>query len=129
MEPPIEFKTIEESIHVKKDNGTDVNYYIFDEYEIHLNKIEPKSVQEWHYHSQIEETILVTKGVLYCKWLENDMEKSRYVKPGELVRVKNSVHTFANDTDEPVEFTVFRFVPSGENKREQIKNDKTIVAG
>jgi uncharacterized RmlC-like cupin family protein len=112
---------------VKKDNGTDVNYYIFDEYEIHLNTIAPGSVQEWHYHTKIEESILVIKGKLYCKWIEDDMEKSRYIYPGELVRVMKSVHTFENDTDEPVEFTVFRFAPTGENKRELIKNDKVIV--
>lgn len=48
-------------------------------------------------------------------------------KAGGLIRVKNSVHTFFNDTDETVEFQVFRFVPTGENKRELIKKDKTIV--
>lgn len=127
MEKPIEFKTLNDSINVKKPNGTEVNYYIFDEYEIHLNKIPPFSVQEWHYHSEIEETILVTKGTLCCRWIEGNKEKSRKINPGELVRVKKSVHTFENNTDEAVEFTVFRFVPSGEDKRNIIKNDKTIV--
>ena len=28
-----------DSIHVSKANGTDVNYYIFDEAEIHVNSI------------------------------------------------------------------------------------------
>ena len=127
MNQIIDFKKISESIHVSKENGTDVNYFIFDEFEIHLNIIAPNSIQEWHYHSQIEETIVVTKGTLLCKWQENDMEKNRYLHPGDLVRVMNSVHTFENDTDEPVEFSVFRFVPTGENKRDLIKNDKTIV--
>lgn len=127
MDQIIDFKKISDAIHVSKENGTDVNYYIFDEFEIHLNIIAPKSIQEWHYHSQIEETIVVTKGTLLCKWKENEVEKNRYLHPGELVRVMNSVHTFENDTDEPVEFSVFRFVPTGENKRELIKNDKAIV--
>ena len=127
MENLIEFKTLNDSINVKKTNGTEVNYYIFDEYEIHLNKISPFSVQEWHYHSEIEETILVTKGTLCCRWIEGNEEKSRNINHGELVRVKKSVHTFENTTDKTVEFTVFRFVPTGENKRNIIKSDKIVV--
>ena len=40
----------------------------------------------------------------------------------------NSVHTFANETDEDVEFVVFRFVPEGRDKREMIKSDKAVVS-
>lgn len=46
----------EESIYVQKETGTDVNYYIFDESEIHLNKIMPHTIQEWHFHEKIDET-------------------------------------------------------------------------
>ena len=127
MTKEIEFKTLQDTIAVQKANGTNVNYYIFDEYEIHLNQIKPHSIQEWHYHSQIEETLLVTKGELCCKYLENNMEQRRNVKQGELVLVKNSIHTFENNKDESVEFVVFRFVPSGESRRDVIKNDKTVV--
>jgi quercetin dioxygenase-like cupin family protein len=76
MNQIIDFMTVQDAIHVKKENGTDVSYYIFDEFEIHLNIIAPKSIQEWHFHSQIEETILVTKGNLCCKWLEDGMERA-----------------------------------------------------
>ena len=34
---------------------------------------------------------------------------------------------FANETEEDVEFVVFRFVPDGRDKRETIKNDKVVV--
>ncbi|MEE1030989.1 MAG: cupin domain-containing protein [Ruminococcus sp.] len=127
MNRTIEFKSLQDTIHVKKDNGTEVNYYIFQEYEIHLNKIAPHSIQEWHYHTKIEETILITKGVLNCRYLVNGEECHQLLKAGDMVRVKDSIHTFSNDTEEDVEFVVFRFVPTGEDKRELIKNDKCVV--
>lgn len=37
------------------------------------------------------------------------------------------MHTFENTTDNVVEFTVIRFVPNGEDKKNIIKNDKMIV--
>ena len=40
---------------------------------------------------------------------------------------KRQVHTFANETEEDVEFVVFRFVPDGRDKRETIKSDKVVV--
>ena len=46
----------------------------------------------------------------------------------ELVQVGNRVHTFENDTDEIVEFLVFRFVPDGTDKREMIREDKRLCS-
>jgi len=123
----LKIQELSDAIRVKKENGTEVYYYIFDEYEIHLNKILPGSIQEWHFHSEIEETIVVTKGKLRCRWIENDMEKDSCIESGELVRVGNSIHTFENDTDDVAEFIVFRFVPDGLDKKECIKRDKTVV--
>lgn len=116
-----------DSIHVVKENKTEVNYYIYPEYEIHLNKIPPRSVQEWHFHSNIEEVIVVTKGILTCRWLEHEEEKVELIHKDELVQVKKSIHTFENNTEEEVEFIVFRLVLDGKDKRELIKKDKTIV--
>ena len=84
-------------------------------------------VQEWHYHTRIDECLLITKGVLTCRWLEDGAERTRKVREQEIVRVGSSVHTFANETEEDVEFVVFRFVPDGRDKRETIKNDKVVV--
>lgn len=118
----------EESIHVQKETGTEVNYYIFDESEIHLNKIMPHTIQEWHYHEKIDETLLITKGKLLCKYIDRDgVEQTCYAAKNDIVKVYDSVHTFENDTDDITEFVVFRFVPDGRNKRELIKNDKTVV--
>ncbi|MCI9176983.1 MAG: hypothetical protein HFH49_19075 [Lachnospiraceae bacterium] len=118
----------EDSIHVIKKSGTEVNYYIFDEIEIHLNRIIPHTIQEWHFHEKIDENILITKGTLLCKYVDdNGMEKSCYAAKNEIVRVYNSIHTFENDSDEITEFIVFRYVPDGIDKRELIKADKTMV--
>lgn len=124
----IEFLDRKDAITVHKTNGTDVSYYIFEESEIHLNTIKPGSVQEWHFHSDIDECLLITKGVLTCRWLEDDKEKARTVAEHGIVRVGNSIHTFANETDEEVEFVVFRSVPDGRDKREIIKKDKVVVS-
>ena len=63
----ITFCSRKDVIHVDKTNGTSVNYYIFPEYEVHTNCIAPHSVQEWHYHEKISETLLITKGKLLCR--------------------------------------------------------------
>ena len=119
----------EESIHVIKETGTEVNYYIFDEFEIHLNRMMPHTVQEWHFHRKIDESILITKGSLLCKYVdESGVEMSCYARKNDIIRVRNSVHTFENDTNEMAEFIVFRFVPDGTNKRELIKHGKTVVS-
>lgn len=123
----IQFLDVKDAVSVQKENGTDVNYYIFEEYEIHLNKIAPKSVQEWHYHVKIEETLLITRGELTSRWIENGREMVKRIGRNELVRVGESIHTFENETDEPVEFVVFRFIPDGIDKREVIRNDKAVI--
>lgn len=125
-----DFKVIhkEDSVHVIKETGTEVNYYIFEEAEIHLNRIMPHTVQEWHFHQKIDENILITKGKLLCRYIDDSgVEKSCYAVENDVVRVFDSVHTFENDTDEITEFVVFRYVPDGTDKRELIKGDKVSV--
>lgn len=116
-----------QSISVSKPNGTDVQYFIFDEAEIHLNRMGAYSVQEWHHHNRIDENLLIIKGCLLCKYKDADGKMQQfYAAEGDAVRVHQSIHTFENDTDDEVRFVVFRYVPTGENKRELIKNDKVI---
>ena len=123
----IEFLGSNDSINIDKGNGTKVRYFIFDEYEIHINEIAPYSIQEWHFHSKIEETILTIKGELTCRWMEEEKEKVRTLCKDEIIRVKNSIHTFENNTNEETKFVVFRFVPDGTDKKEIIKKDKLVV--
>lgn len=127
MMKKLEIYNLNDSLHVIKENKTEVNYYLFDEYEIHLNKIPPYTTQEWHYHSLIEEVILVVKGKLRCLWLENKRKYSQIIHEKELVRVNQSIHTLVNDSSEDCEFVVFRLILDGKNKRNIIEKDKKII--
>ncbi|MBS5957375.1 MAG: cupin domain-containing protein [Clostridiales bacterium] len=116
----------EDSIYVEKGNGTRVNYFIFDEFEIHENVISPKSAQEWHMHRAIEEVLVVTSGELTVRWKEEGGIYRETASKGMVIRVGNSVHTIENRTNEEAAFLVFRMVPDGKDKRNVIKHDKVI---
>lgn len=116
-----------DAISVVKENKTNVDYFIFDEFEIHLNKIPPNSKQEWHYHKIIEEVIVVTEGSIDISWKENEQIEHSTLGKGSLARVKKSIHNIENNTNSWAKFTVFRMVPTGKNNRETIKNDKTVI--
>lgn len=116
-----------DSIYVEKENHTKVNYFIFDEYEIHLNNLPPHSIQEWHKHHNIEEVIFIISGKLKILWKEGEQTESRIVSENSIVRVKNSIHTLENESDEDVRFLVYRMVPDGVDKRNIIKNDKELI--
>ena len=69
--------------------------------------------------------LIFRNGMVLCRYQKEDgTEASRYLEKNEMVQVGTSIHTFENDTDETVEFIVFRFVPDGTDKREMIKGDK-----
>lgn len=115
------------AISIVKENKTMVDYYLFDEFEIHQNKIPPNSEQEWHMHKRIEEVIVVTEGEILVKWKDENEIKSSFVSKGSVVRVKQSIHTIENKSNDCAEFIVFRMVPDGNDKREIIKNDKFVI--
>jgi uncharacterized cupin superfamily protein len=115
------------AISVVKENKTNVDYFIFDEFEIHLNKIPPHSKQEWHKHEIIEEILVVTDGQVVIRWKEDEAIINRSLSKDSIARVKNSTHTIENITDNWAEFTVFRMIPTGNVKREIIKNDKIVI--
>lgn len=67
---------------------------------------------------------MIIKGCLLCKYVDTDGKMQQfYAAEGDVVRVHQSIHTFENDTDDEVQFVVFRYVPTGEDKRELIKSD------
>ena len=115
------------AISVVKGNRTNVDYYIFDEFEIHLNKIPPHSKQEWHMHKIIEEVLVVTEGQVDIRWKEKEKTMCAKLFKGSLARVKNSIHVIENTTDNWAEFTVYRMVPLGNLSREIMKSDKTVI--
>ena len=123
----IEVFTKKDAISVTKLNNTMVDYYIFDEYEIHNNTIPPHTIQEWHMHKRIEEVIIVTSGIITIKWMENGEATSLQLYQDNIIRVKQSIHTIENCSDSKATFIVFRMVPDGRLKRDIIKEDKIII--
>lgn len=113
-------------LHVEKPEGTIVDYYLFDEYEIHYNEQIPKSTQTWHHHEKIWETLFILEGELTVRWRENGEEKSQIVEKGDLIETERTPHTFENHTDNKVRFLVFKQLLNGENKKEILKTDKVV---
>jgi mannose-6-phosphate isomerase-like protein (cupin superfamily) len=124
----LEIHNLENSLYNQKENLTKVNYFIFDEYEIHFNIIPSKTSQEWHMHREIEEALFVISGEILVRWKDNNIIREKLVYKNSVIRVKNSIHTLENLTNEEATFVVFRMVPDGTNKREIIKNDKVIFS-
>lgn len=120
----IDIRQFSEAISVEKDNGTKVNYFLYPEFEIHQNVLPANTIQDWHKHQAIEEVIVPTKGNVTIQVLEDNAIKTYTANCGDVLRVNDSIHRIICDTKEEVQFTVFRFVPSGNNQSDKIKNDK-----
>ncbi|XOU94956.1 MAG: cupin domain-containing protein [Candidatus Kerfeldbacteria bacterium] len=118
--------TNKDSIHVDKEVGISVDYYLRDEYEVHYNKQISGAVQDWHHHEKISETIYIINGELLAEWKDNDKLNSVIVKTGDLIETEKSPHTFTNNSGKDVEFLVIKHLLSGKNKREILKNDKVL---
>jgi len=117
---------IRQGIFVVKPEGTRVTYYLFPEYEIHYNELLPNSVQQWHHHTVIEETLFVISGEIEIRWLENDTVVAEKIQHGDVVRVEDTPHTLANLSDTAATFLVVRLILSGKDNREVIKHDKYL---
>ena len=115
-----------EAIHADKPEGTSVDYYLRNEYELHYNEQAPNTTQTWHHHERILEVLFIIEGELKVEWKENSKIKKQIVKSGDLIETENTPHTFSNHTDKVVKFIVFKMVPTGKNKKELMKNDKII---
>ncbi|WP_164682597.1 cupin domain-containing protein [Streptococcus hyointestinalis] len=124
MVQSIDIRQLSDAIFVEKDNGTKVHYFLYPEFEIHQNVLPANTVQDWHKHQAIEEIIVPTKGSVTIQVLEEDVIKDYTVHCGDVLRVKKSIHRIISDKQEDVAFTVFRFVSTGKDQSEIIKNDK-----
>lgn len=118
--------SLDQGIFKKKEDGTEVVYQIFPEFEIHYNTLPVKTEQIWHHHQIIKEIICLTSGEMEVFWKENGKIVSTLVKTGSTIDVENTSHTFKNNSKKECRFVVFRFVPSFKDNREIIKNDKII---
>ena len=116
----------EESLSVSKPEGTNVRYYLRDEYELHYNEQVARSTQIWHHHEKILESLYIIEGELTAEWKVDDKIEKQIVKAGDLIETENTPHTFINHTGKVVKFIVIKQVPTGEEKREVLKTDKVI---
>ncbi|HAU98731.1 MAG TPA: hypothetical protein DCW55_00690 [Candidatus Pacebacteria bacterium] len=115
------------SIHVDKPEGSSVDYYIFREYELHYNEIKSGTVQQWHHHPKIHESLFIIEGEIEAHWLDEAGKKQmQLASAGDVVQVEDTPHTFVNNSGKVVKLIAFRFVPTGEDKREIIKSDKVL---
>ena len=115
-----------DALHVDKSEGTKVDYYLRNEYEVHYNEQLAGSTQTWHHHEKISETLFIIDGQLTAKWKENNKEETQMVSVGDLIETENTPHTFTNHTDKIVKFLVIKQVFSGESKVDLLKNDKVL---
>lgn len=120
----LSLQKLQEAISVKKVEGTEVDYFLYPEFEVHRNVLPPDVIQGWHTHSVVEEVIVCTKGHFIVETIVEREISIDCVEHGDVVRVKKSLHRLRNDGESAAEFVVFRFVPEGKNKQEIIKNDK-----
>jgi uncharacterized cupin superfamily protein len=111
---------------IVKPEGTTVTYFLFDEYEVHFNEQAPGTIQTWHHHDQVWETIYIIEGELTAQWKEENEVKSEIVKAGDLIESERSSHTFTNKSDKIVKFLVLKQVLKGDNKKEIFKTDKIV---
>ncbi|WP_025869180.1 cupin domain-containing protein [Enterococcus crotali] len=120
----IEIMTKNDSIFAKKEDGTNVNYYIFPEFEIHLNLVPGNTTQEWHTHQSIEEILVITDGQIRVETIADGKKSHKDCQKGDVIRMNSSLHRILNLQNIEATFAVFRFVPQGMDNREIIKNDK-----
>lgn len=113
-------------LHVDKPEGTKVDYYLRPEYELHYNEQVPKSIQTWHHHEHILESIFIIEGELTAEWKENGQMFKEILKVGDLIETEDTPHTFINYTDKITKFIVVKQVLSGQDKSEILKTDKVI---
>ena len=78
----MKFMQRSDAIHIAKPEGTDVHYYLFNDYEVMYNEQAPHTTQTWHHHDKIWETLYVIEGELTALWREDGEEKSQLMSPG-----------------------------------------------
>lgn len=72
--------TKKDAIFVSKPEGTNVTYYLFPEYEIHINEQVTHSIQTWHHHEKIWEALYIIEGELTAQWKEDGEIKNKQYK-------------------------------------------------
>lgn len=113
-------------LHVEKPGGIRVDYYLFPEYEIHYNEQVAGSIQKWHHHEKIWESLFIIEGELIAQWKENGEIKTQIVEAGDIIETEHAPHTFINNTNKKVRFLIIKQILTGKNKKKIFKTDKII---
>ncbi len=104
-----------DAIHLQKPEGIEVWYYLFPEYEIHINNQDPQTTQAWHYHEKIDETVVVLDGEITIKWKEDGVLHEEALYSGDLVKMERTNHTFENKSDRIARLMCVKQVLSGKD--------------
>lgn len=115
-----------DAVHVSKAENVEVDYYLFNDYEVHYNEQLPHTSQQWHHHEKIWETLFIISGEMTVRWYEGDDEKSTIIREGDLIETEYTPHTFINESDQTVRFMVIKRMPSQDDYREVFKSDKIV---
>lgn len=115
-----------EAIQRVRPDGTNITYYLLNEYEIHYGELNPGITQPWHHHAVISETLYVIEGKVKFLYVEGGEKKEKVIVPGDVVQVEDTPHTFTNPFTEVCKMVAFRFVPQHLDQSELIKNDKIL---
>ena len=118
--------TKKEAINKQREDGTKISYYLFNEYEVHDGKLPPGTVQPWHHHNLISETLFIAEGKALLHYLNGDHKLQKEVVLGDVIQVEDTPHTFSNPFAEPCRIIAFRFLPQNLDQSELIKNDKIL---
>lgn len=113
-------------IYVEKPEGVNVAYYLFSEYEVHVDEQLPNTTQTWHHHEKIWETLYIVDGELTAQWKENGEIKKEKVQTGDLIESEHTPHTYSNDSDKVVKYIVIKQVLNGNDKSQLLKTDKVV---
>lgn len=113
-------------MYIEKPEGVNVAYYLFPEYEVHVDEQLPHTTQTWHHHTSIWEIVYIVDGELTAQWKEDGKIKEETVQTGDLIESEHTPHTYSNDTDEVTKYIVIKQVLTGSDKSQLLKTDKVV---
>lgn len=113
-------------VYIEKPEGVNVTYYLFPEYEVHVDEQLPHTTQTWHHHEKIWETLYIVEGELTVQWKENGEIKKEKVQTGDLIESEQAQHTYSNDSDKVVKYIVIKQVLTNSDKSQLLKTDKVL---
>lgn len=123
----MEIINADSAVHTIKSNGTEVFYFLFDEYEIHYNTLPVGFIQEWHKHEKLEEVLYIIDGELTVYSENSDGTiNTILVAANSVIRFEDTFHTLENKSDKPVRFLVYKTILHGELNKEIFASDKVL---